>query len=260
MSDTGTYVYCLVVAPRRPALRGAPRGLPRTGAVRLLPVESARGPKRWLVVANAPLAHFSERAVNDRLQDLDWVTRAAVAHERVIEAFSRAAAAILPMKLFTIFLSDARALQHIGADRAGIDAVIKRVTGQQEWGVRVTLDRKRVQVAKPQDAPGRASAGARYLTRKKADRDRQTELVRHARAVVATMYDRLAGLSSRARRRPATELPLDGPLLLDAAYLVPRNRVRRFRAAVEREARALGPQGYYVTMSGPWPPYSFLEE
>ena len=52
-----------------------------------------------------------------------------------------AAPAVVPMKLFTIFTSDARALDHIARERSRIDAVLKRVTNHLEWGVRVVLDR-----------------------------------------------------------------------------------------------------------------------
>src|SRR5262249_57760618 len=74
------------------------------------------------------------------LADLDWVSRAAVANEAVVEAFS-GANAVLPMKLFTIFMSDERVLAHVRRDRQRIAAMVKRVANHQEWGVRVIFDR-----------------------------------------------------------------------------------------------------------------------
>ena len=59
-SRKGTYVYCVVAAPRRPTLRRALRGLPGMGSVRLLDVD--RG--MWLVVADAPLDRYGEDAIN----------------------------------------------------------------------------------------------------------------------------------------------------------------------------------------------------
>src|SRR5438045_3748029 len=78
-----TYVYCFVVAPKRPRLTRVPAGLPGTGPVRLLDV----GPHRYLAVADAPLARYGEAAIRRGLADLAWVSRAAVAHEAVVEAF-----------------------------------------------------------------------------------------------------------------------------------------------------------------------------
>jgi len=59
----------------------------------------------------------------------------------------------------------------------------------------------------------------------------------------------------------ASELPAQGgSLLLDGAFLVPRSRAMGFRALVSREARRLSRFGYQVTMSGPWPPYTFVKD
>ena len=113
---------------------------------------------------------------------------------------------------------------------------------------------------RPAATPSVAS-GLAYLTRKKAQRDAAVELASHAREIVAGLYDRLEARSKLAKRRPASELPIKGgPLLLDAAFLVPRNRAASFKALAAREARALSRQGYAVTVSGPWPPYTFVQD
>src|SRR5438552_1835163 len=113
-SPPATYVYCLVAAARRPSLARVPAGLSGTGRPRLLEIHPpAAGGRRfdnWLVVAHAPLERYGETAIARGLSDLEWVARAAVAHESVVEAFI-SAPAVLPMKLFTIFSSDERALE-----------------------------------------------------------------------------------------------------------------------------------------------------
>jgi hypothetical protein len=184
-----------------------------------------------------------------------------VAHEAVVESFVDATA-VLPMKLLTIFNSDERAIEHIRADRGRIDALVKRVANHQEWGVRVVLDRARA--AKAVTAAKKiktGSSGLEYLTRKKAQRDASVELAERARESVAALYDRLSAKARVARRRAASELPAGrGPLLLDAAFLVPRTRAKTFQALAAREARALSRHGYGVTFTGPWPPYTFVQE
>jgi hypothetical protein len=258
MKSPGTYVYCLVAAPRRPAAGRLRTGPPGAGRIRLIPAGEFGRLKKWLVVSDVPLDQYDEEAINQRLSDLDWVSRAAVAHESVVESFI-SAPALLPMKLLTIFTDDARAAEHIERQRSRVDAALKRVLNHDEWGVRLVLDRARIA---PTPARVRStSSGSGYLAGKKAQRDATAELATRAREVVAAHYDRLAALASDAVRRSASELPMKGgPLLLDAAFLVPRTRTSRFRTAVARQARALGPSGYIVTLSGPWPPYSFMRE
>ena len=246
----------MIAAARRPRLTRVPRGLPGTGSVRLLDVEEGL----FAAVADAPLDRYDEAAINRGLSDLDWVSRAAVAHEAVVESFI-SETAVLPMKLFTIFTTDDRAVEHVRAERRRVATVVKRVANHQEWGVRVVLDRDRSVTAAPKKkAPG-ARSGVAYLTRKKAQRDAVVELAEHARETVAALYDRLAARSRLAKRRLASDLPVQGgPLLLDAAFLVPRARAASFQALASRESRALARHGYGLTFSGPWPPYSFVQD
>jgi hypothetical protein len=287
---TATYVYCLIADSRVPTLDRVPAGLPDTGPVRLLDVNGddstaptqttgrrsrGQGPaeagshvrrvaglrRRWLVVADAPLPQYGDVSINRHLSDLDWVSRAAIAHEAVVESFIDAPA-VLPMKLFTIFNTDARALDHLRRERSRIAALLKRVDRHHEWGVRVVLAPASRPPAKPRPAV-RASAapGVAYLALKKAQRDQASELAQRSRTTVADLYDRLQVQASAAKRRGAAELPAKGGLLLlDAAFLVPRSRTRQFRALVGRQAKALASHGYELTISGPWPPYTFIQD
>jgi hypothetical protein len=253
---TATYAYCVVANATRPRPARKPAGLTGMGTVRLLDVE--RG--LYLAVADAPLDRYGEDAINRGLSDLDWVSRAAVAHEAVVESFIDATA-VLPMKLFTLFTSDERALAHVRGERARIAAAARRVANHQEWGVRVIFDRTRAAgSAAPAKAAqrtgnGSAASGVAYLTRKKAQRDAVHERAEHARETVATLSSR----ATIARRKAPGELPVQGgPLLLDAAFLVPRGRARAFQSLAAREARTLARHGYGLTLTGPWPPYSFV--
>jgi hypothetical protein len=133
-----TYLYCLVRADREPGLAGVPPGLPGCSPPRLL----AAGGGLWLVVSTAPLSQYGAEEIQSRLSDLSWVSDRALAHEAVVEHFTGVteAAAVLPLKLFTLFSSGERALAYVGENRERIDRSLDRVAGRVEWGVRVRLD------------------------------------------------------------------------------------------------------------------------
>jgi hypothetical protein len=253
-SPSGTYVYGVIAADRRPRLTRVPAGLPGAGPVRLIDLDKGL----FIAVADLPLDKYNESAISSGLANLDWVSRIAVAHEAVVESFV-ASKAVLPMKLFTIFKTDERAFEHVRSQRARIATLVKRVADQQEWGVRVVLDRTLAAAAPKKKVAART--GVSYLAQKKVQRDASKELASRARETVASLFDRLAARSGDAKRRSASELPAQGgPLLLDAAFLVPRARAVVFKTLVARESKALARQGYGVTLSGPWPPYTFVQD
>jgi hypothetical protein len=252
---TATYVYCLVQADRRPSLAGVPRGLPGTGPVRAIEAEDGV----WLVVADAPLDAYGTEPIERGLRDLEWVALRGAAHARVVEYFARRLTT-LPMKLFTLFTSDERAAAHVRGDSARVRRVLARVTGREEWGVRVRLDpalvRKRTG-RRPVPATNGRSAGTRFLMAKKQARDVAREVLREGRAAVEEAFEELASLADASRRRPAAELA-GSRLVLDAALLVPAGRLPSFKRLARRTAAGLAAQGYRLSLTGPWPAYNFV--
>jgi hypothetical protein len=251
---TGTYVYCVVAARKPPRLSRASVGPPGTARPRLVEVK----PHRYLVVSDAPLDQFGEQQIARRLADLRWVSRAAVAHESVITSLLSGADAVVPMKLFTIFSGDDRAVARTRDDWTRIERALRRVAKHVEWGVRLSLDARGQAGAQ---RPGPVSSGIGYLRAKKQIQRAGAQRARGHRRRVAAAVRALSALASETRRREVAAAS-EGKrrLILDAAFLVPRRRTIGFRTAVNRQARALAASGYQVQLTGPWPPYSFVED
>ena len=93
----------------------------------------------WAVTAEIPLTRYGSEQLEARLRDINWVADIAVRHEAVVEYFAAGrGATVVPLKLFTMFSSRERAAADLASRRAEIAAVLKRIRGCQEWGVRVT--------------------------------------------------------------------------------------------------------------------------
>jgi hypothetical protein len=247
-----TYVYCLVRSPRPPAVPARPAGMPGARGVRLL---DAGGGLR-LAVSAVPAADYDEAALALGLQNLEWVGRRAVAHEAVVEHFL-AAPAVLPMQLFGLFTSDERALAHVARDRRRIDRILTRIERKHEWGLRLTFDEQSARDTVERKAP--VVSGATYLARKRDLRDVTRVQLAGAKKAADHLFRGMARTAAQSRRRRATEQAAPGArLLLDAAFLVPAARAGGFRAALRKHARTL-PDGVVVSLTGPWPPYNFVD-
>jgi len=253
---TATYLYCLVHHPRPPSVRGAPRGLPGTSRVRVLEA----GDDFWLVTADAPLDRYGSAPIERGLRNLRWVSACAMSHEGVVEHFSRGAT-VIPMKLFTLFTNDERALAHVRRSRGRLRRLAGRIGGRQEWGLRLTWSEDTAQQARPGAAPARpARSGTAFLLRKKQQREIVERFRRSALTAADRLYRRLARLADDARRQPSAQAAGGVRILLDAAFLVRASRAATFRAVVKQLAPGLTSAGFQLTLSGPWPPYTFVAE
>ncbi len=245
-----TYVYCIVSSSAPLPASKARAGVPGSGPVRALEIR----PHRYLIVSTAPASEFAEGALSAKLSDLTWVSRAAVAHEAVTESFMDADA-VVPMKLFTLFTSDDRALAQIRAGWRRVDAVIRRLNRHEEWGLRLVFDETRA--PRPDAAP--AGSGRNYLL---AKRQQHVSAAKHSasmRKVAADVLKAVRPLARDIEQRAVTTPPESrSRLLLDAACLVPRAKAERFRKSVDAQAKKIAPAGYALQVSGPWPPYSFI--
>jgi gas vesicle protein GvpL/GvpF len=252
MPGTATYLYCVVHTVMAPSVARGLRGL--AGAARPAAAPLARS--FWLVTASVPLDVYGPAALESSLRNVQWVTDVALAHERVVEYFARrAGATVIPMKLFTMFSSEKLAIDQMRARIRELERVVKRIAGCEEWGVRIT-PRPVTASASPRRAP-RGASGTAFLAAKKTARDLARHSIGAAAAAAEEAYVALSAIARDARRRRDEPEGATTPPLLDAAFLVPVDRRRRFKAAVKILADSI--HGSVVTLTGPWPAYNFID-
>ena len=179
-------------------------------------------------MSQVPLDRYGPEPLEKALRDLEWVSTVAVAHEAVVEHFaSRRNTTVVPMKLFTMFSAESRAVEEMRARRKEIQEVLKRIAGCEEWGVRIMRE---AVAAAPVATPEQRSSGTAFLAARKKTRDDARAAAARGAVAAASVFEALRPLAKDARRRdesPAGALPP----LLDAAFLVPAARRVRFRAA-----------------------------
>jgi hypothetical protein len=239
------YVYCAVES-RPDAL--PVEGMPDGGAPRAVALE----PNVSLIVSDVPSGIYNAASVEPRLADLDWVAMAGAAHHAVVDALAHAGHVVLPFRLFTIFSSQDTALDTFTAALPAMRRAFERVRGRQEWVLRIGKPDPARAGAPPAD--GAAASGTGFL-RAKAEARREAlaraERVRHD---AQASFDAVAELADAATARPVDP---SGSLLCDGAFLVRPSRVDALRDALTRSAELLLKEGCPVSLTGPWPPYSF---
>ncbi len=253
MAERAVYVYCIVDAPKRPAMGRVPRGLPGASA----PATESLGGTLWLIAATVPLDTYGSGPLEASLRDLDWVGRVAVAHEAVVEHFTKLKdATVVPAKLFTMFSTMARAVADTRSRRREIASVIRRIAGCEEWGVRVI---RSAPAARTKARTAAATTGAGFLAAKRQARDEALTSARVAAVAALDAFDTLTAAARESRKRDDVPENAPAPPLLDAAFLVPATARARFRASARRAAEQCAKGGAELTLSGPWPAYNFIQ-
>jgi hypothetical protein len=215
----------------------------------------------WLVVADAPARRYDQQAIAARLRDIDWVGACAAGHERVVE-YVAGRHTVVPAKLFTLFATEQRAVDDARKMQPRLARIAKRIEGCVEWGVRVHVDEHAARAAARAQADAhkaRAKTGRSFLLMKKAEHDGLGAALRIARREADRAFDALSAASRESVQRPPVTRELAARVLLDAVFLVPSQHARGFAAAVRRAEASLSDSGCNVALTGPWPPYHFVD-
>ncbi|MCI3933976.1 GvpL/GvpF family gas vesicle protein [Streptomyces sp. AN091965] len=256
MSDELRYVYAVcrpLSGPLHADLTGVggapPRQLAHAGLV--------------AVVGSVPARDFGLEPLRAHLEDLDWLSETARAHQHVIGALT-AVTCPLPLRLATVFRDDSGVRAMLEGENARLGRILDRIDGHVEWGVKVWLHPDAGGLAsagssRPRGAP---ASGRDYLRRRKEQRTASEETTARAEVFARRLHAELARSAAASRQHPPQSPALaaagSGLNVLNAAYLVPRSYAEEFLELIGRTEA--GQPGLRVEVTGPWAAYSFTDD
>lgn len=196
------------------------------------------------------------------MEDLQWLGPRVVRHQAVVETVMRSSA-VLPARLGTLFSSAAALECFCATHRGTIASFLAATEAQEEWAFKVLLDRAKAsawlvsRLANGQEgaAPG---SGTHYLQERRLRAAAAAEINHWVAQTLEPVVDELGRYASASRQRGVTAQAAAEPQpLLNLAFLVHRESAADFRRCVERAGVQHQAAGIQLTLSGPWPPYSF---
>jgi hypothetical protein len=253
-SGTGWYVYGVVAAAE--AGDSIFEDVEGVAGGRVALVDGGR---LAAIASEVPLSDFGEESIADNLRDAKWLEGRVRAHEAVLDAALRAAP-VVPFRFGTIYRGEDHVREMLSGHERLTEA-LDRVRGRMELGVKGFLvPVSDTEPSSPEDA---GSAGRRYLEEKQ----RARRLAEERDALKARWADeshqRLAAAADGARANPLQPREISGrdaEMFLNGAYLVAIERERDFRDALAELEGEFGPTGARYELTGPWPPYNFVED
>jgi hypothetical protein len=254
MAETGAghYVYCVMPGDAQPSLDDV------AGMDDREPVEVLRHAGLAAVGTRVSLAEFGAEPLERNLNDLDWLARAARAHQAVLDrAF--ASGPIVPLRLCTIYADEAHVREMLERERDVLLDTLARLRDVSEWGVKLMVDARGRADREPE--PASPSSGREYFERRRRERQEREAAQGLTLRAAEEVHERLRRQATAATLlRPQTrELHgRQGEMIFNGAYLVERSGVERFRAVAEELRAGQRRHGLALEVTGPWPPYNFV--
>ena len=241
--ESGRYLYGIL--PSRDRLDFGAIGIGDAGE----PVYTLNYRDLAAVVSNTPVYRFEPSREN------------ALAHEHVIET-AMTNHTVIPMSFGAVFRADNDIREVLKSVYSSLKDVLDQMARKLEFGLKVNWDRDRIiEDLKQEDIEIRKFH--REILRK------HIESTFVARMQLGRMIDRALGERSVGYVREIYEAlgevcvvsrdnqPIGDKMIMNAAFLVERDRQPEFDQAVNKIAKKCG-ERLKFRYTGPWPPYNFV--
>jgi hypothetical protein len=185
----------------------------------------------------------------------------ALAHEHVIETVMKQHT-IIPMSFGTVFRTDDDIREVLKSIYPSLKDVLKQMSGKLEFGLKVNWDRDAVieelkqeheEVQRFHQEITRKHLQSTYFARMQLGRMIDKALVERSAQYVREIYDALRNVCVASRDNK----PIGDKMIMNAAFLIERQREAEFDAAVNKVAKRFGDRLNFK-YTGPWPPYNFV--
>jgi hypothetical protein len=255
MNMNGLYLYCI---------RFRNGNTPRFKTVTPIPFKDIEA-----VAANVDLSQFSGKRLKEKLEnDAEWAEKNVKFHHKVVAAANKTSA-VVPMKFGALFKTKKSLEAMLQKHYKKFKDLLVYLRDKEEWGVKIYLDNKKFReqlkgqnkefnqfeknkIAMPE--------GMQWYAEKKADELLETQLDEEVNRHVERLLETLRSYSE--------DIALNSPLpsvrngeeetVLNSAYLIKKGNTENFNGAARKIDDDFGPLGFRVEITGPWPPYNFV--
>ncbi len=239
----GKYVYCIIES-------GAARDFGRIGiGSRADLVNTIHYDDLAAVISSTPMVIYDPTREN------------VLAHEKVNEAVMREFT-VIPMSFGTLFRTDEDVIEFLKHTSGALRDVLHKMNAKIEFGLKVNWDTEAIlkEIERERDDIRllKAEINSKQLTSTYFARMQLGRLVEQALSAksegyVSAIYEALRDYAVASRHNK----PIGEKMILNAAFLVEREKASHFEARIQEIARQYA-GGLRFLFTGPWPPYNFV--
>ena len=219
------------------------------------------------VVSYVPMSDFVGEEAEIRLQDIEWVTPRAVRHQYAIEKILEVSP-VLPAQFGVLFSSRDNLEKFVQSNHVEIKGFLELISDKNEWGVKVYWDSlqtkqliRETEFGAQVQQLAELSEGARYFKEKQLNSEIEKKVTDRLRSILIDASTQLSNISHDARKR---KIVIDDSteegrqMVANWAFLLETARTDEFMSILDKINSNFSPNGIFLRVSGPWPPYSFV--
>lgn len=258
---------------RRKAVASQPEGAPAEGGRYVYGIIQTSGAKEPINFGRTGIGGFGEQVYTVHYGDIaavvsktsvfifDPTRENALAHEHVIELVMKTHT-IIPMSFGTVFRTDDDIREVLKSIYASLKDVLEQMAGKVEFGLKVAWDRERIieelkrddeEIHRFHQELTKKHLQSTYFARMQLGRMIDKAMVERSAEFVREIYEGLRSVCVASRDNK----PIGDKMIMNAAFLIQRERESDFDTAVNKIARKFG-ERLNFKYTGPWPPYNFV--
>ncbi len=258
----GFYIYCVRGSAGKIKTKGVEFG-DGAYAIAFKDIEA--------VISEVDLSKFNAKTIKEKLQeDAKWTEKNVKRHHEVI-AEANKTSAVIPMKFGTLYKTQKNLEAMLKKHYAKFKALLLRLKDKQEWGVKGYLEYKKFveilknknkEIQKLEKKRSSISEGMKWYVDRKSDELVASQIELEAEDRLSRIVDQLEKQAAGIRLNDLLPKEINEPgkeMILNAACLVSNDRLEAFQSLLRGLARECDVAGITLILTGPWPPYNFVD-
>lgn len=212
---------------------------------------------------------YAEENLKKNVSDIQWLEINAREHVGIINSIMEFSS-VVPFKFGTIFQSDESLQKFITDYSDSLDQNFRIIDGKEEWTVKVYCNRQHLcnqidelspEAASLEQQIMDSSPGKAFILKRKKTELIENEMDRLCKKSGQEFYDTFNNLSEATNLNNLLPKEFTGradSMILNATFLVKKEKVSAFTKTSETLQIKNKNSGFFIEMTGPWPPFSFI--
>ncbi|MEI7897603.1 MAG: GvpL/GvpF family gas vesicle protein [bacterium] len=214
-------------------------------------------------------SEFSEENLKKNLADLRWLDLNARLHVTILSLLMEDYT-VIPFNFGTIYHSAETLTKFIGDYSDSLTRNLEFIGKKEEWAIKIYsnqavlkehIDNLSPEAADLEKQIMSSSPGKAFLLSRKKIELIDNEIDRLCKKYGQECYNEFKSLSASTGLNNLVPKEFSGRnenMILNACFLVAKDRAIEFVAAVDRLTNKYSNFGFVVEATGPWPPFSFI--